>query len=313
MIKYFHYTIKELLDEIPQKKVKIIFLWKKKGRRKNYGTHKTKKGSKLNQRITIFLHMTSSVAVFSVIAGRDGSMTLEWRWLLLPRSRLLVLKGFHVILLLSVLLRPLVLPLPDKFKWKKSAARLRRPVNVRSRLRPPFINTKKWGNYVNEEKMIKINKIPLDEDLASVRYLTWLSRLLSRLLPGCRMPILWIRSQLLLLAKCGPPPLPPRPLRLLDRWLAADDTPELELVVEVGDTPPRPGKVLAIVFIIDLDGWDGFSTGWMSLSVRSLRDDLINATTSSWVDHLTSTSPIPIITSPSLTPANYFNKKIQNY
>ena len=26
VIKYFHYTIKELLDEIPQKKVKIIFL-----------------------------------------------------------------------------------------------------------------------------------------------------------------------------------------------------------------------------------------------------------------------------------------------
>ena len=85
--------------------------------------------------------MTSSVAVLRVIAGREGSMMFEWR-LLLVRSRLLVLKGFHVILLLSVLLRPLVLPLPDRFRWKKSAARLKRPVNVRSRLRPPVKSSK---------------------------------------------------------------------------------------------------------------------------------------------------------------------------
>lgn len=86
------------------------------------------------------------------------------------------------------------------------------------------------------------------EDLASVRYLTWLSRLLSRLLtPGRLRPILCIRSQLLLLF------LELLPANELDKWLAAEDTPELELVVEVGEVEPRPpGKVLAMDFIIDL-------------------------------------------------------------
>ena len=57
---------------------------------------------------------------------------------------------------------------------------------------------------------------------------------------SARRPTAWIRSQLLLLAK------------LLDRWLLpADDTPELELVVDVGDVEPRPGSVLAnaVLFI----------------------------------------------------------------
>ena len=80
-------------------------------------------------------------------------------------------------------------------------------------------------------------------DFESVRYLTWLSRLLSRrrtAVASARRPTAWIRSQLLLLAK------------LLDRWLLpADDTPELELVVDVGDVEPRPGSVLAnaVLFI----------------------------------------------------------------
>ena len=80
-------------------------------------------------------------------------------------------------------------------------------------------------------------------DFESVRYLTWLSKLLSRrrtAVASARRPTAWIRSQLLLLAK------------LLDRWLLpADDTPELELVVDVGDVEPRPGSVLAsaVLFI----------------------------------------------------------------
>ncbi len=73
-------------------------------------------------------------------------------------------------------------------------------------------------------------------DLASVRYLTWLSSDLSRRRApagsAARRPTAWIRSQLLLLA------------RLLDRLLLlADDTPELELVVDVGDVEPPPGIV----------------------------------------------------------------------
>lgn len=50
------------------------------------------------------------------------------------------------------------------------------------------------------------------------------------------------RSQLLLLAK------------LLDKLLAADETPELELVVDVGDVDPLtgcPGSVFVIAFIAD--------------------------------------------------------------
>jgi hypothetical protein len=154
-----------------------------------------------------------------------------------------------------------------------------------------------------------------------------------------------IRSQLLLLFL----ELLLLPASVLDKlWLAADDTPELELVVDVGEVDPRPpGSVFAIDFIIDcpkqklqkfqkivslnggkitrfkknkrinwgvddddqlrintLEGWVGFSTGWINLRERSLRAFLMRETTSSWVDHLTSTSPIPMITSPSLTPAN---------
>lgn len=58
--------------------------------------------------------------------------------------------------------------------------------------------------------------------------------------------MLCIRSQLLLLF------LELLPANVLDKWLAAEDTPELELVVEVGEVDPRPpGNVLAIDFIID--------------------------------------------------------------
>jgi hypothetical protein len=58
-----------------------------------------------------------------------------------------------------------------------------------------------------------------------------------------------IRSQLLLLFL----ELLLLPASVLDKlWLAADDTPELELVVDVGEVDPRPpGSVFAIDFIID--------------------------------------------------------------
>lgn len=58
-----------------------------------------------------------------------------------------------------------------------------------------------------------------------------------------------IRSQLLLLFF----ELLLLPASVFDKlWLAAEDTPELELVVDVGEVDPRPpGNVLAMVFIID--------------------------------------------------------------
>ena len=85
---------------------------------------------------------------------------------------------------------------------------------------------------------MKITKqnLPLP-GLHSVRYLTCSSKLLSLRLVTFR-PTTWIRSQLLLLF--------PELAKLLHRLLVAEDIPELELVVDVGEAvATRPENVLA--------------------------------------------------------------------
>lgn len=104
-----------------------------------------------NQRMIMFLQMTSPLP--GVVAGVLRAIMwwdCWWRlWLwLFWRSRLLVRKGFHVNRLPAVVERAwLLVPLSTvlsrslfecRLKLKKSAARLSRPVMVRSRLRPPF-------------------------------------------------------------------------------------------------------------------------------------------------------------------------------
>jgi hypothetical protein len=104
-----------------------------------------------NQRMIMFLQMTSPLpgvvaGVFRAIMWWDCWWRL-WLWLFW-RSRLLVRKGFHVNRLPAVVERAwLLVPLSTvlsrslfecRLKLKKSAARLSRPVMVRSRLRPPF-------------------------------------------------------------------------------------------------------------------------------------------------------------------------------
>ena len=121
----------------------------------------------------MFLQMTSlsplevpGEGVFKVIAA---IWSLNWWRLPQLLSRLLVRNGFQVnrfwlllLLLLCWLLVPLSvvlsLSLLDiKFKWKKSAARLKRPVSVRSLPRLPLLPDnilKKGGGIKFQDKKV---------------------------------------------------------------------------------------------------------------------------------------------------------------